>query len=81
MRSTFDNTLQTSYGDRVYGFIRCTDVVPERVHCNNCGYTLSFMFHKKQICPNCLQYVYPTKRDEFKDKLKIKIKEKEQKHE
>ncbi len=81
MRSTFDNTLQTSYGDRVYGFIRVTDVNPEKVHCNNCGYTLSFMYHKKQICPNCLQYVYPTKRDEFKDKLKIKIKEKEQKHE
>ena len=81
MRSTFDNTLQTSYGDRVWGFKCCAKVRPHIVHCNNCGYTLSFMYHKKQICPKCNRYVYPTKRDEFKDKLKIKIKEKEQKYE
>ena len=81
MRRTFDNTLQTSFGDRVWGFKRCTEVNPEKVHCNNCGYRLSFMYHKRQICPNCNRFVYPTKRDEFKDKLKIKIKEKEQKHE
>lgn len=79
MRRTFNNTLQTSFGDRVWGFNCSSKVNLHIVHCNNCGYTLGFMFHRKQICPNCLQYVYPTKRDEFKDKLKIKIKEKEQK--
>ena len=79
MKRPFNNTLQTTFGDRVYGFCREDKVNPERVHCKNCGYTLSFMYHKKQICPNCNKWVYPTKRDEFKDKLKIKIKEKEQK--
>lgn len=77
MRRTFDNTLQTSFGDRVWGFRRYTKVNPEIVHCKVCGYRLSFIYHKKQVCPNCLNYVYPTKRDEFKEKLKIKIKEKE----
>lgn len=47
MRRTFDNTLQTSFGDCIYGFKRCTEVNPEKVHCNNCGYTLSFIYHKK----------------------------------
>ena len=67
--STFDN--------RKFGFTRLGKVNPELVHCSVCGYTLSFIYHRKQLCPNCLNYVYPTKRDEFKEKLKIKIKEKE----
>ena len=67
--SSFDNTC--------YGFIRCSKVKPEIVHCNVCGYGLSFIYHKKQLCPQCLNYVYPTKRDEFKEKLRLKIKEKE----
>ena len=71
------NYIGSTFDNRIYGFKRVAEVIPQKVKCK-CGYTLSFIYHKKQICPVCLNYVYPTKRDEFKDKLKIKIKEKEQ---
>lgn len=67
--STFDNMC--------YGFRRYGNIDPIRIKCRHCGYTLQFIYHKKQICPMCMNYVYPTKRDEFKEKLTRKIKENE----
>ncbi len=73
--------FNSSYDNKVYGYCRVKKVDLERVKCKHCGWTLQFLYHKKQICPQCGNFVYPTKRDEFKEKLKIKIKEKENKNE
>ena len=73
--------FNSSFDNKIFGFKRVAEVNLEKVHCKYCGYTLKFLYHRKQICPRCGNFVYPSKRDEFKDKLKIKIKEKEQKHE
>lgn len=69
--------FNSSFDNNVWGFKRVAEVNPEKVHCKHCGWTLNFIYHKKQICPRCQHYVYPTKRDEFKDKLRKKMKDNE----
>lgn len=67
--STFDNMR--------YGFKRYGKVDPIRIKCKNCGYVLQFIYHKKQICPMCNNYVYPDGKEEFREKLKKEIKKNE----
>lgn len=67
--------FNSSFDNNIWGFKRVAEVNPVKVHCKHCGWVLNFIYHKKQICPRCQNYVYPTKRDEFKEKLRKKLKE------
>ena len=67
--STFDN--------RRYGFRRVAKINPYKVKCK-CGYTLGFIYNKPQICPGCNNYVYPDKKQEFREKLMKEIRKNEE---
>lgn len=69
--SSFDNCR--------YGFRRYGRIDPIKIKCKCCGYTLSFIYHKKQICPVCLNYVYPDDKEHFRETLKKEIKNNERK--
>lgn len=48
----------------------------ERVYCRNCGHSIWFKRNHQIACSWCGALVYPSKREEFKNKLKREMRKK-----
>lgn len=48
-----------------------------RTVCGYCGHSVSFLRNQPLICSWCKHKVYPNKKSEFKEKLKIELRKKE----
>lgn len=76
--SNWNTWFWSSFDNMRYGFKRYGAIDPIRIKCKCCGYTLQFIYHKKQLCPVCKNYVYPDEREYFKARLKKEIKKNEE---
>lgn len=53
------------------------DILPKKYYkrrCHHCGYEMNFYIHKKKLCRVCNHYIYPDDQEEFRERLKEKIK-------
>ena len=48
----------------------------EHIYCSKCGHSGYFKKNHQTLCSWCGNMVYPTKRSEFKDKLKKEMRKK-----
>ena len=48
----------------------------EHVYCSKCGHSMYFMKNHSATCGVCGNIVYPTKKSEFKEKMKMMIRRK-----
>ena len=72
------NFWYSTFDCRIKGFTRTGEVNPVKRKCR-CGYTISFIIPKRVICPNCKHYVYPTDKEEFRERLKKELKNEKEK--